>query len=283
MDKFNHPNHVRQNGFQSLNQTRISATTILGRLLIGVATTVLILANNAGAEESENHLFILSGQSNMTGGLEASFAQAVEGVFGNQNVTVVRSSKSGRGIRFWDEHYQFPSNYKFPGKGAPEKKHFQQHGQLYGPLIQAIQSATQDQSYDTITFIWMQGESDAGRGLEEVYEQSFLRLLGRLKTDLKRDDLNFVIGRLSDAQMDNAHWRNVRKVQVKLGEDHEMGAWINTDDLNGGEADKPGGDVHYPQAKIKILGERFAAKAVELIRKESANAGKVIETQGKLK
>ncbi len=276
-----YPSSVCDHGRRTGDRALASAAAILGRLLTCVVVAVLLSAEGAGAEEPGNHLFILSGQSNMTGGLKAGFARTVEGAFGKESVTVALSSKSGRGIRFWDKDYQFPNNYKFPGKGAPEKKHFQQHGQLYGPLIQAARNVGQNKSYDTVTFIWMQGESDAGRGLEAVYEQSFLRLLERLKTDLKRKELNFVIGRLNDAQMSNPHWRKVRDVQVKLGDDHAHGAWIDTDDLNGGEAGKPGGAVHYPKEKIGILGERFANRALELIRKRPASDGNDI--QGEVK
>ncbi len=235
------------------------------QMLTSLAVAILLLTGCGGGEPGK-HLFILSGQSNMTGGLEAGFARTVEDAFGKANVTVVRNSKSGRGIRFWDKDYKFPDNYKFPGKGAPEAKHWDQHGRLYGPLIQAVRNADKEKSYDSVTFIWMQGESDAGRALGEVYADSFLRLVERLKTDLDREELNFVIGRISDARMSDTGWTRVRDVQVKLAEDHANGAWIDTDDLNGGQAGVPGGAVHYPAEKAGVLGERFAAKAIELIR-----------------
>lgn len=251
------------------------------QMLTFVVVAILLLAGCGGAREPGKHLFILSGQSNMTSDLEAGFARTVEDAFGKENVTVVRSSKSGRGIRFWDKDYKFPENYQFPGKGAPEEKHWQQHGRLYGPLIEAVWNAGKDKSYDSVTFIWMQGESDAGRALEEVYEESFLRLLGRLKTDLNREELNFVIGRLSDARMSDSHWARIRDVQVKLAEDRANGGWIDTDDLNGGGAGKPGGAVHYPKEGARVLGKRFAAKAIELIRKRSASdATEIQEEEG---
>ena len=74
----------------------------LGRLLYFVALFVLTLGLSANAKKSEKHLFILSGQSNMTGGLKAGFSKTVEGAFGKDNVAVVHHCKSGRGIRFWD-------------------------------------------------------------------------------------------------------------------------------------------------------------------------------------
>ena len=80
-----------------------------------VALVVFSLGLPAIAKKPVKHLFILSGQSNMTGGLKAGFAKTVEATFGKDNVTVVHHSKSGRGIRFWDKDYRFPENYRFPG------------------------------------------------------------------------------------------------------------------------------------------------------------------------
>jgi len=113
----------------------------------------------------------------------------------------------------------------------------------------------------------MQGESDANNRLSEVYEESFIKLIKRLEKDLGRDDLYFVIGRINDyarSRPDNEHWRHVRETQVKLG-NTKGNAWIDTDDLNGGDADQPNGGIHFPREGAASLGQRFANKAIELI------------------
>ena len=219
---------------------------------------------SANPKKSGNHLFVLSGQSNMTGGLKAGFDKTVEAAFGKDKVVVVYHSKSGRGIRFWDKDYEFPENYKFPGKGVPSERTKLQHGQEYGPLIEKARDAYDGKSFDSITFIWMQGESDGGRGLAPAYEKSFLRLLGRIKKDLGRKDVAFVIGRINDSRMSDPNWTAMRKVLVKLAEDAEHGEWINTDDLS-----EPEHGVHFPKESYPILGSRFAQKAITLIRKKS--------------
>ena len=56
-----------------------------------------------------------------------------------------------------------------------------------------------------------------------------------------------------------AQWKDVRRAQVKVAEAHSHGAWIDTDDL----IDQT--NLHYLGNKQSILGERFAAKAIELI------------------
>lgn len=98
----------------------------------------------------------------------------------------------------------------------------------------------------------------------------------QLSQDLNRDDVNFVIGRLSDFDMDNKryphypHWTQIRDVQVKVAEDHPRGAWVDTDDLNDGK--NRGGkdiknDLHYSAEGYVIFGERLAEKAIGLIEK----------------
>jgi hypothetical protein len=197
----------------------------------------------------------------MTGTLKGAFTDRVDEHFGEENAVVVMRMKSGRGIRFWVAEYRQPHD-----RGLTDKK-MNSNGQEYKPLIEAVMAAARDDSFDTVGFIWMQGESDANNRLSEVYEESFMKLSEQLKKDLGRDDLYFVIGRISDygrGGPQHEHWQGVRDAQVRLGK-HRGGAWIDTDDLNGGDANQPNGDIHFPKQGAVILGQRFADKAVELI------------------
>ena len=213
----------------------------------------------SAAKKPEQHLFILSGQSNMTAGLTKGFTDTVENAFGKENVTVAMSMKSGRGLRYWCSNYRYSDNHK------PSEQEQVDDGSLYKPLIDAVKTAAGDKSFDRVTFIWMQGESDAGKGRANVYAENFLKLLERLKADLKRETMPFVIGRISDHDMTNPNWTSMREVQVKLAQSQADGAWIDTDDLNGGGAGAPGGDLHYPKEESVTLGVRFATKAIEMI------------------
>jgi hypothetical protein len=65
--------------------------------------------------------------------------------------------------------------------------------------------------------------------------------------------------------MSDPNWKAMRDVQVKLAEDADHGAWIDTDDLS-----EPDNGVHFPRENYPKLGQRFAEKAVVLIRKGSA-------------
>jgi hypothetical protein len=233
-------------------------------LVVACVHIVPVMGQGAVAEstaKSGKHLFILSGQSNMTKNLMQGFSAKVEEAYGKENVTIAMSMKSGRGIRYWCAGYRYSDNH------PPSEQEQRDNGSLYPPLIEAIKAAAGDHTFATVTFIWMQGESDAGRSHADVYAESFLKLFQRLETDLKRDDVKFVIGRLSDFDMKNLknpHWTKMREVQVKLAEDHKDGEWIDTDDLIQ-EDPNASGDLHYRPAESIKLGERFAAKAIEMI------------------
>ena len=233
--------------------------TIRIRRLLPLAAILGLAFGSSAKEEQKNmgkHLFILSGQSNMTGTVRNAFAEKVHQQFGEENAVVVMRMKSGRGIRFWVPDYSHPS-----------KQGFKSNGEEYQPLIEAASAAIKEHSFDTVGFIWMQGESDANNQLSEVYEESFHKLLQQLKMDLGREDLYFVLGRINDyarSRPDNEHWRKVRESQVRLGSTKGNG-WIDTDDLNGGDESKPDGDIHFPKEGARTLGERFAQKAIHLI------------------
>lgn len=233
--------------------------TLLRFVALAIATAFSTAC--AGTPKADTHLFILSGQSNMTRTLEEAFTRRVEAHYGKENVAVAMSMKSGRGIRYWVQGYRAP-------QGKPEKSTVS--GTLYPPLLQAVNNSAAGQSFDTVCLIWMQGESDAEKDLSETYAESFLKLIHRLESDLDRDGIYFVIGRISDAGLDGPKresWEQVRQVQVRLAEASANGAWISTDDLNGGDAANPYGGVHYPRDGAVALGERFAAKAIELMGK----------------
>lgn len=228
--------------------------TLLTTLLVA-----LLLSCPALGEDGK-HLFILSGQSNMAGlDPNLSFTPTVEEAFGKDNVIVVKSAQGGQPIRRWYKQWK-------PAEGDEPKA----TGDLYDKLMQKVAEATKDQTIATVTFVWMQGERDANEGHGTVYAASMRGLIDQLAGDLKREHINFVIGRLSDFDMDNKrykHWTKVREAQVKVAEEDKRGAWVDTDDLN--DKGKPGNikhDLHYTKDGYKILGKRFADAAIGLMK-----------------
>ena len=130
-------------------------------------------------------------------------------------------------------------------------------------MIGKVREATRGNIFNTVTFVWMQGESDGGRGLGSVYEDSFRRLMDRLKTDLNRQDIGFVIGRINDSKVNDPNWELVRDVQVKIAQNSSNGEWIDTDDLSGTEH-----GVHFPKRIIQRLASFAQKVTIDLIRKK---------------
>ena len=187
----------------------------------------LILLSSINTAAAEKHLFILSGQSNMAGiDPNASFTPTVEVAFGKDNVTVVKDAKSGMPIRMWYKNWK--SAQGEGGKGV---------GNLYDRLMKKVNEAIKGNNYTTVTFVWMQGERDAKEKHDSVYKKSMLGLIKQLSDDLKRNDINYVIGRLSKYKND-INWNGIRKAQVEAAEASPRGAWLDTDTIDRGWGDR---------------------------------------------
>lgn len=201
--------------------------------------------------EEKTHLFILSGQSNMAGlKPEISFKPTVNDALKGNKVIVVKSAQGGQPIRRWYKAWK-------PAKGDQPAA----DGKLYDDMMTRVNEAIGDNRPDTVTFVWMQGERDAKEMHGSVYAASLRGLIDQLQTDMKREDINFVIGRLSDFGNGGKNdWDVVRKAQVEVAEASERGAWVDTDDLNG-----PKNGLHYNAEGYAELGKRFAEKALALV------------------
>jgi hypothetical protein len=234
------------------------------RIAKGILLYILLmcLLSACNSEQPGKHLFILSGQSNMVGmHPEESFNPAVEQKFGEENVIVVKSAYGAQPIRRWYIDWSPPAGVEL--KAKPN---------LYDSLMNKVYKSIEDNKIETATFIWMQGERDAREELGEVYEKSLTGLYNQISTDLGRNDVNFIMGRLSDFDLSNEkypHWTKIREVQVALGESNSRFGWVNTDDLNDGlnrKGEEIKDDLHMSVEGYKIMGGRFAEKAISLIQ-----------------
>jgi hypothetical protein len=216
------------------------------------------------------HLFILSGQSNMVGlKAEMSLTPALATAFGEENITVVKDAQNGAPIRSWVYDYEYLDKREIKGKAKADL------GRKYTDLIKAVKPATEGKTYDSVTFIWMQGERDAKESLSEVYAKSFRAILDQLKKDLNLKEINFVLGRISDFDMTNSkypHWTKIREIQVQIAEADPRGAWVDTDEMNGGGPGTSGGGLHYSRSGYNDLGKSFAEEAIALIKKNSSGS-----------
>ncbi len=239
-------------------RTQLTYFILVGAMAfnIGKAATVCTPTTSSENEiEEKVHLFILSGQSNMVGiDPEESFEPSVKKAFPEDEVIIVKDAHSGQPIRRWYKNWK-------PATGNQPKA----TGDLYERLMAKVKTNIAEKRPDSVTFVWMQGERDAREKHGEVYAAGLTGLINQVREDLEREDINFIIGRLSD--FDNAdkvypHWTKVRKAQTEVSKADYRVAWINTDDLNG-----PENDLHYTKDGYIKLGNRFAEKAIELIIK----------------
>lgn len=236
-----------------LNFTRLIALTLV-ILLHGYASV------HADAPKPVR-LFILSGQSNMAAlDADAYFTPRVKEAFPGDEVIVVKHAVNGQLIRMWYKDWQPPEGAEVKGQGK--------NGRHYDTLMAAVKGAMSGKPTPaSVTFVWMQGEADANhKGYAELYDNALQGVLAQLQADLNHKDIGVVIGRISDYGVGQAEdrpgWDLIRKVQVEFAlSDSKRRAWVDTDDLNG----KKNG-LHYTKEGYETLGERFAQKAIDLIR-----------------
>jgi hypothetical protein len=222
----------------------------------------LIISANPVNGQNGKHLFILSGQSNMAAlRPEESFLPTIQMEFGKENVIVAKDAMGTQPIRRW--YRDWKTLKEDTTNTQPD---------LYDSLMKKVHTAIKDQKIATVTFIWMQGERDAREANGEVYEKALMGLYHQLSNDLKRKDVHFIIGRLSDFDMTNTkypHWTLIREIQVKVGESNPRFAWVNSDDLNDG-FDRGGkaiqNDLHMSGEGYLTLGKRFADQGIQLIK-----------------
>ena len=244
-----------------------------------IITAVLVNAGCVTAPESAlqkddrsgKHLFILSGQSNMAGmDPNVSFTPAVTNALGAENVIIVKHAVGGSAIRDWckTDLEKLP-----PTPGVVPKP----RGRHYDVLLAKLRAAEAQDTLKTVTLVWMQGESDKRNPKYRAYLTDLIR---QFESDLRRKDINVVIGRISDAglypekPLEGKHKlmfegaKTIRRTQVEFAESYARGAWVDTDDLNNKkQGDTMVDDLHYTPEGYNVLGQRFAEKAIELITK----------------
>lgn len=188
-------------------------------------------------------LFVLSGQSNMVGLNPAnSFIPFLKSAFPDDEIVVVRDAENGQPLRRWYAR--------------------EEPRDLYDRLLGQIKPALREEGFASVTFIWMQGEADATWAEDsDRYDAHMRGLIQQLRNDLKQPEMSVVIGRISSHFSGTSHGDKVRQIQVDVAESDPLVEWIDTDDL----PRAPDG-VHFSKEGYLMLGQRFAQKAIELIR-----------------
>lgn len=227
-----------------------------------VAALILAASPSSSAETAQAvHLILLSGQSNMANmNPDEVFTLEVKKHFGAGNVIVVKVAQKGQPIRRW-----------FKGWRVTGDQNPREIGDIYERLIKEAKAALKGKSVKSVTLVWMQGERDAKEHLSDRYEEAFRGLLEQIKSDLEVKEMNYIIGRLSDAGLGRTDWDKIRAIQQKLGEAGPHAAWVNTDDLNdntsgGDAAPRKQDDLHYSKAGYDLLAKRYVEKIKALVK-----------------
>ena len=168
-------------------------------------TLISISCFSVTAADAGKHLFLLSGQSNMSRFQHKQFfIPAVQAAYEADKVIIIKNAQGGQPISKW---------YKAWTSSKGEKP--KETGQLYDSLIESVKEKTAGVQIKSVTFIWMQGEADVKAGNVYVYAKSFRGLLGQLEKDLNRKDINIIIGRLSDFGLKNPSADKPKSVRRK--------------------------------------------------------------------
>lgn len=226
-----------------------------------VIISLLILSCLSRGADKHKHLFILTGQSNMKHiNISKNFTPIIENEFGKENIVIYKYALGGKSIRHWD-------------KSWPQKvgENFQDIGDVYDTLINNVLNLTAGLKFSSVTLVWMQGERDAFENNSKKYKNSLKRVIGQLEHDLSHENINVVIGRLNDFDMENKwyrDWTKIRKIQLNLSKSNDRYALVNTDDLNDGISLQGYyilNGLHMSRDGFDKLGERFAHQAINLI------------------
>ena len=248
-------------------------------VLIAALFTITAIFASASVAEKPVHLFILSGQSNMAGmDPETGFMTEAKKLFKDEKVVYIKVAKGGQPICRWLEEWQDIAKKNGLDENHIKRIHKGGKVEFYKPILDQYKGMLKKHpKFESVTFCWMQGERDASGGADAAYKDALKLLITHLRRDLKRPDMNFVIGRISDAALERPSWVAVRNAQHEIANEDPRGAWVDVDDLNDREKDgKIINAVHYkrPEGYV-VLGERFARQGYALIKgKKTAKNGR---------
>jgi hypothetical protein len=245
---------------------------------IALLAQTALSASTSFAEDKPVHVFIFSGQSNMAGmDPETGFAPEAGKLFGNEEVVYIKVAKGGQPICRWVKEWADIAKEK--GMDARHRERILKgEGVLfYQPILDQYKALLEKHPKPTsVTFCWMQGERDANGGADAAYKDALKLLIAKLRRDLKRPDMNIVIGRIGDYALDRPSCVAVRKSQREIVNEDPRGAWVDVDDLNDKEINgKLESVVHYTKEGYELLGRRFARQGYALVTgKEPAEDGR---------
>jgi|GEM_PF-461173 len=218
---------------------------------------------------AERHVFILSGQSNMARMKEKNgFLPEAEKLLAGAEVEYIKVAAPGKPIRNWLAEWDAMATDAGLDPIAIRKGDRKKGSPYYDAILEQIRLLLK-RPVASVSFIWMQGESDARGGAEKIYGNALQTLIAKLRRDLKAPKMKIVIGRISDYGARHGKgkswpgWQNVRDAQQRVAANDPLAQMIDTDDCNG-----PKHALHHPAEGYELMGRRMARAAFALIRAE---------------
>jgi len=242
---------------------------------------LVILSVSVIAEDKTDkpvHLFVLSGQSNMARmNVGWGLLPEAKKLFKDEKIVYIKVNQGSQHIHRW-----LPEWDEIAKSNGVDEKHrkkiLRNRKAIYYQRIldQYKEMLKKHPKLASVTFCWMQGESDAQGRVSVAYKDSLKLLISKLRRDLKHPDMNVVIGRIADYALDKKECVEIRRIQLEVANEEPRGAWVDTDDLNNIEVDGVmTNDIHYNKEGYTVLGQRFVRQAHALITgKEPAKDGR---------
>lgn len=209
-------------------------------------------------------------------GPELTFAARLRDLRPSENVAIIKYAKGGSGLDVrragsgtWDPH-------DTRGEGA--LKGINQYDHALATIDRAlkVRDIDGDGEPDNLIpagIVWMQGETDAtDKSAADDYAENLAEIAELFRAALRRDDLPFVIGRITDSKKDAPRAERmwpfadiVRQAQEKVSlEDGHALLVTNTDTYGYSDA------AHYDTKGYIDLGKQFA-EAVHTLRMKAEN------------
>ena len=243
-------------------------------------------------EQPEKIVFILAGQSNMSGRAKTSnipdalrpllilpqnaklYKQRFRGkeYFGPElslihEISRIRSDKECIFIKWTIGR---TSLLKWDPDWIPERARItkdERRGPVYQKFIEFVQKKTFGKDVRFEAMFWMQGERDArypeaGR----MYMQNFEKLIRQIRRDLNTPDLPVFCGQINPPYAKFPAVKLVRDAQALTAKQIHNVKMISTDGL-----EKRGDQIHYNFAGQIELGKRFAKAYSEMIERVIAD------------
>ena len=153
-------------------------------------------------------------------------------------------------------------------------------GRLYESALRRARLALATKSSVPVVLkgaLWLQGEADSTPGLQPTYQARLVRMLDDLRADIAVPELPFIAATIGEFRVPASGGPNSRALinadLLALPKQRAHTACVDARDLKGHIGD----GVHYNAASANLIGERMAAKYVELLAKPVAD-----EEKGKL-